>query len=59
MTNGFSKYIVDPDKNLAYDIVQRYVGDRIPNVTSLHFTTGKKLFQISLRNLTMHTCMNI
>ena len=34
ITNGYSKYIVDPEKNLAYDIVQSYVDDKLPKVTS-------------------------
>ena len=42
MTNGFSKYIVDPDNNLANDIVQSYVNDRLPKVTSQAFYNWKE-----------------
>ena len=42
LTSGFSKYIVDPDKNLAYDIVQSYVDDRLPKVTSPTFDNWKE-----------------
>ena len=42
MINGFSKYIVDPDKNLPYDIVQSYVDDRIPKFTSPAFYNRKE-----------------
>lgn len=32
MANGFSRYVVDPDKNLTYDIVQSYVNEKVPEI---------------------------
>ena len=34
LLNGFSKYIIDPDYSVSYDIVQSYANETFPKITS-------------------------
>lgn len=40
-TSGYSKYIINPDKSLNYDIVQSYVNATVPKISSPLLTNWK------------------